>query len=120
MAALQKSSREMRLVGLKEVARKLPEANLLLLKTLLRLLQNISSNATISKMSASNLAICVGPNLLSPPEEDTLPLDILVQVTAKVTQLVEFLINHREDLFEAEEEEGGLGLPLKGPRSRQH
>ncbi|OPJ68801.1 hypothetical protein AV530_012885 [Patagioenas fasciata monilis] len=85
MAALQKSSRKERLVGLKEVARKLPEANLLLLlKTSLRLLQNISSNVTISKMSASNLVICMRPNLLGPPEEDTLPLDILVQVTAKV------------------------------------
>ncbi|XP_064911593.1 T-cell activation Rho GTPase-activating protein-like [Columba livia] len=118
MAALQKSSREERLVGLKEVARKLPEANLLLLNTLLRLLQNISSNATVSKMTASNLAICVGPNLLGPPEEDTLPLDTLVQATAKVTQLVEFLINHREELFEAEEEreeeEEGAGLAAEG------
>ncbi|XP_064911285.1 uncharacterized protein LOC135578812 [Columba livia] len=118
MAALQKSSREERLVGLKEVARELPEANLLLLNTLLRLLQNISSNATVSKMTASNLAICVGPNLLGPPEEDTLPLDTLVQATAKVTQLVEFLINHREELFEAEEEreeeEEGAGLAAEG------
>ncbi|XP_064911967.1 T-cell activation Rho GTPase-activating protein-like [Columba livia] len=56
-------------------------------------------------MTALNLAICVGPNLLGPPEEDTLPLDVLAQVTGKVTQLVEFLVNHHEELFEDEEDE---------------
>ncbi|OPJ66944.1 hypothetical protein AV530_016897 [Patagioenas fasciata monilis] len=78
MYALQKISRQERLAELKEVASKLPEPNLLLLKTLLSLLQNISRNATISKMTASSLAICVGPNLLSPPKEDTLALDVLM------------------------------------------
>ncbi|XP_075599073.1 uncharacterized protein LOC142600158 [Balearica regulorum gibbericeps] len=58
-------------------------------------------------MTASNLAICVGPNLLSPPEEQTLPLDALVQVTGQVTQLVEFLIEHHRELFG--EEVAGLG-----------
>lgn len=66
------------------VAGKLPEANLLLLKRLLALLQNISRNVATSRMTAGNLAICVGPNLLSPPEEHTLPLDAPVQVTGKV------------------------------------
>ncbi|XP_052641589.1 T-cell activation Rho GTPase-activating protein-like [Harpia harpyja] len=105
MSALQKSSRQEKLAGLKEVAGKLPEANLLLLKRLLALLQNISRNAATSRMTAGNLAICVGPNLLSPPEEHTLPLDALVQVTGKVTRLVEFLIEHHGELFEEEEEE---------------
>ncbi|KAM9652884.1 uncharacterized protein ACIBXB_010089 isoform 2-T3 [Morphnus guianensis] len=105
MSALQKSSRQEKLAGLKEVAGKLPEANLLLLKRLLALLQNISRNVATSRMTAGNLAICVGPNLLSPPEEHTLPLDALVQVTGKVTRLVEFLIEHHGELFEEEEEE---------------
>ncbi|XP_010576664.1 PREDICTED: T-cell activation Rho GTPase-activating protein-like [Haliaeetus leucocephalus] len=135
MSALQKSSRQEKLAGLKEVAGKLPEANLLLLKQLLALLQNISRNVATSRMTAGNLAICVGPNLLSPPEEHTLPLDALVQVTGKVrcvyqpatafrthpsfavqrwkamvccvqvTRLVEFLIEHHGELFEEEEEE---------------
>nr|XP_021142008.1 T-cell activation Rho GTPase-activating protein-like [Columba livia] len=106
MSALQKTSRQERLAGLKEVASKLPTANLLLLKRLLTLLRTISSNTCTSRMTAANLAICVGPNLLSPPEEDSLPLDVLVQVTGKVTQLVQFLIEHQEELFEEEEEDG--------------
>ncbi|CAM9627674.1 unnamed protein product [Bubo scandiacus] len=84
MSALQKTSRQEKLAGLKEVASKLPEANLILLKHLLSLLQTISRNAATSRMTAGNLAICVGPNLLSPAEEHTLPLDVLVQATGKV------------------------------------
>ncbi|KAK4831853.1 hypothetical protein QYF61_019682 [Mycteria americana] len=84
MSALQKTSRQERLAGLKEVASKLPKANLLLLQSLLTLLHNISRKAATSRMTAGNLAICVGPNLLSPAEEHTLPLDVLLQVTAKV------------------------------------
>ncbi|CAM9618174.1 unnamed protein product [Bubo scandiacus] len=99
MSTLQKTSRQEKLAGLKEVASKLPEANLVLLKHLLALLQTISSSAATSRMTAGNLAICVGPNLLSPAEEHTLPLDVLVQATGKVTQLVEFLIDHHEELF---------------------
>lgn len=64
------------------MASKLPEANLLLLQHLLSLLQNISGNVATSKMTARNLAICLGPNLLSPPQE--LPLDVLVQEMEKV------------------------------------
>ncbi|XP_063200930.1 T-cell activation Rho GTPase-activating protein-like [Chroicocephalus ridibundus] len=106
MSALQMTSRQEKLAALKEVASKLPQANLLLLKHLLSLLQDISRNEATSKMTAHNLAICMGPNLLSPPKEHTLPLDRLVQVTQKVTQLVEFLIDHHGELFE--EQEAGL------------
>lgn len=35
-------------------------------------------------MSASNPGVCVGPNLLSPAEEHTLPLEVLLQVTGNV------------------------------------
>ena len=66
------------------VADKLPVANLLLLKRLMALLQHIGNNAATSRMSCSNLAICVGPNLLSPPNEDLLPLQAMLAVTEKV------------------------------------
>ena len=66
------------------MADKLPAANLLLLKRLLALLQHIGHNAATSRMSCSNLAICVGPNLLSPPNEDLLPLQAMLVATEKV------------------------------------
>ncbi|XP_064904722.1 T-cell activation Rho GTPase-activating protein-like isoform X2 [Columba livia] len=102
MSALQKTSRQERLAGLKEVASKLPKANFLLLKQLLSLLQKISRNVTTTRMTARKLAICLGPDLLSPPEEDMLPVEILVEVL-KVTGLVQLLIDHHEELFEEEE-----------------
>ncbi|XP_072713845.1 T-cell activation Rho GTPase-activating protein-like [Ciconia boyciana] len=78
MAAMQKSSKEEKIEELKAVAEKLPAANLLLLKRLLSLLQHIGRNAATSRMTPSNLAICVGPNLLSPANEDLLPLEVLI------------------------------------------
>ncbi|XP_069634004.1 T-cell activation Rho GTPase-activating protein-like [Haliaeetus albicilla] len=65
MAAMHKSGKEEKVEELKAVAEKLPGANLLLLKRLLALLQHISHNASSSRMTASNLAICLGPNLLN-------------------------------------------------------
>ncbi|XP_071624120.1 T-cell activation Rho GTPase-activating protein-like, partial [Heliangelus exortis] len=102
MRALQETSRQEGLAALKEVASKLPEANLQLLRSLLALLGAISSNADTTSMTAGNLAICLGPSLLSPPQEQTLPLDELLQVTGKVIHLVEFLIDHHRELFEEE------------------
>ncbi|KAM9019375.1 T-cell activation Rho GTPase-activating protein-like [Ara ararauna] len=97
MRAMEKTSRQERLAALREVASKLPEANLLLLRHLLSLLSSISKNVATTKMTAGNLAICLAPNLLSPPQE--LPLDVLAQEIGKVTQLVEFLIYHHEELL---------------------
>ncbi|XP_054678958.1 T-cell activation Rho GTPase-activating protein-like [Grus americana] len=110
MSALQKTSRQEKLAALREVAGKLPQANLLLLKSLLSLLQRISRNAASSRMTAGNLAICVGPNLLSPPEEQTLPLDALVQVTGQVppvtveSQHLKSSSGERRELAETTEE----------------
>ncbi|XP_062480590.1 T-cell activation Rho GTPase-activating protein-like [Pezoporus occidentalis] len=108
MHAMEKTCRQERLAALKEVASKLPGANLLLLRHLLSLLSSISRNVATTKMTAGNLAICLAPNLLSPPQE--LPLDVLALETGKVTKLVEFLIDHHEELLG----EQVAGLASKG------
>ncbi|XP_055582924.1 uncharacterized protein LOC129737378 [Falco cherrug] len=87
MAAMERASKQAKVEELKAVADKLPAANLLLLKRLMALLQHIGHNAATSRMSCSNLAICVGPNLLSPPNEDLLPLQAMLAVTEKVVIL---------------------------------
>ncbi|KAM6086531.1 T-cell activation Rho GTPase-activating protein-like isoform 2-T2 [Theristicus caerulescens] len=99
MAAMQKSGKEGKVEELKAVAEKLPAANRLLLKRLLSLLQHIGRNAATSRMSCSNLAICVGPNLLSPAEEELLPLEAMLEVAEKVKVLVEFLLENCRELF---------------------
>ncbi|XP_055556391.1 T-cell activation Rho GTPase-activating protein-like [Falco cherrug] len=63
MAAMERASKQAKVEELKAVADKLPVANLLLLKRLMALLQHIGHNAATSRMSCSNLAICIGPNL---------------------------------------------------------
>ncbi|KAM6207333.1 uncharacterized protein WM294_001690 [Sarcoramphus papa] len=68
-------------------------------KRLLALLQHIAHNASTSSMSCSNLAICLAPNLLSPANEDLLPLEAMLEVTEKVKVLVEFLTENWRELF---------------------
>lgn len=66
------------------VADKLPKPNLVLLKLLLSLLHHISQNAETNRMDSSNLAICVGPNMLSPGTENALPLEVQKEMNDKV------------------------------------
>ncbi|XP_075606120.1 T-cell activation Rho GTPase-activating protein-like, partial [Balearica regulorum gibbericeps] len=105
MAAMQQSSKEEKISELKAMAEKLPAANLLLLKRLLSLLQHIGRNAGTSRMTSSNLAICIGPSLLSPPNEDLLPLEAMLAVTEKVKGLVQFVMENCRELFGEEARE---------------
>ncbi|XP_010209434.1 PREDICTED: T-cell activation Rho GTPase-activating protein-like, partial [Tinamus guttatus] len=105
LLALERPSHEERIAALKEVAAELPSANLLLLRRLLSLLHHISESAESNKMHARNLAICVGPSMLSLDTDSVLPLDVQRARNDKVTLLVEFLICHHADLF-------GEELPL--------
>ncbi|XP_055570126.1 T-cell activation Rho GTPase-activating protein-like [Falco cherrug] len=50
-------------------------------------------------MDSSNLAICIGPNMLSPESDNTLPLEVQKEMNDKVTVLVEFLINNCSEIF---------------------
>ncbi|XP_067150866.1 T-cell activation Rho GTPase-activating protein-like [Apteryx mantelli] len=99
MLALEKPSKQEKIEGLKEVADKLPRPNLLLLKHLLAVLHHISQNAETNRMDSSNLAICVGPNLLSSDTDNTLPLEVQKEMNDKVTVLVEFLIDNCAAMF---------------------
>ncbi|XP_014795037.1 PREDICTED: T-cell activation Rho GTPase-activating protein-like [Calidris pugnax] len=84
MQALEKPSKQEKIEELKEVADKLPRPNLVLLKHLLSLLHHISQNAETTRMDSSNLAICVGPNMLSPETDNTLPLEVQKEMNDKV------------------------------------
>ncbi|XP_074676622.1 T-cell activation Rho GTPase-activating protein-like [Strix aluco] len=99
MQAMERPSKEARVEALKVVAEKLPAAHLLLLQRLISLLQSIGHHVSTSRMTASNLAICLGPNLLGPPDEDLLPLEAMLKVTEKVKLLVEFLIENGSDIL---------------------
>ncbi|CAM9644409.1 unnamed protein product, partial [Bubo scandiacus] len=124
MQAMERPSREARVEALKVVAEKLPAAHLLLLQRLLSLLQNIGHHVSTSRMTSSNLAICLGPNLLGPPDEELLPLEAVLEVTEKVKLLVEFLIENGSDIF-GEEMAGRMSpepvdRPTELPLEKQH
>ncbi|NWH59789.1 TAGAP protein, partial [Geococcyx californianus] len=99
MQALEKPSKQEKIEELQVVADKLPRPNLVLLKNLLSLLHHISQNAKTNRMDSSNLAICVGPNMLSPEMDNMLPLELQKEKNDKVTRLVEFLINNCSEIF---------------------
>ncbi|XP_068792503.1 T-cell activation Rho GTPase-activating protein-like [Struthio camelus] len=99
MLALDRPSREGKIEELKEVADQLPRANVLLLRPLLAVLRHISQSAETNRMHSSNLAICVGPNMLSPGTDSTLPLQVQLEMNNKVTLLVEFLIDNCTAIF---------------------
>ncbi|NXI75096.1 TAGAP protein, partial [Anseranas semipalmata] len=81
------------------VADKLPRPNLVLLRHLLSVLHRISQNADTNRMDSNNLAICVGPNMLGPETDNTLPLEVQKEMNDKVTVLVEFLIDNCSEIF---------------------
>ncbi|XP_068788088.1 T-cell activation Rho GTPase-activating protein-like [Struthio camelus] len=84
MLALEEPRQQDKIDKLQEVAGKLPRANLLLLQRLLAVLHHVSENVESSRMNASNLAICVGPNMLSADPDNVLPLAVQRERTDKV------------------------------------
>lgn len=84
------------------VAGKLPQPNLVLLKHVLCVLHHISRNSAVNKMDSNNLAICVGPSILSPDHNQHLPLEAQKELTDKVRLVLFYAIlteNQKENIF---------------------
>jgi len=83
---------------LKNVIKKLPHTNYLIMTSLVGLLSRICSESEMTKMSANNLAICWAPNILKPKEESSSA--VLLMETNSVNMIVTLLIIHYKDFFE--------------------
>ncbi|XP_003933821.1 T-cell activation Rho GTPase-activating protein [Saimiri boliviensis] len=99
MGALDTQDEEDRIEALKEVADKLPRPNLLLLKHLVYVLHLISKNSEVTRMDSSNLAICIGPNMLTLENDQSLSFEAQKDLNNKVKTLVEFLIDNCFEIF---------------------
>lgn len=55
-----------------------------LLRQLLSLLRHIGQHVATSRMTCSNLAICLGPNMLTTPQEEQLELQAMLAENKKV------------------------------------
>ncbi|XP_063089036.1 T-cell activation Rho GTPase-activating protein isoform X3 [Cavia porcellus] len=99
MGALEKQDEEDRIEALKQVVGQLPQPNLLLLKHLVSVLHLISKNSEVNKMDSSNLAICIGPNMLTLENDQNLSFEAQKDLNNKVKTLVEFLIDNCFEIF---------------------
>ncbi|XP_068854649.1 T-cell activation Rho GTPase-activating protein-like [Aphelocoma coerulescens] len=80
-------------------AKKLPAAKLLLLRQLLALLRLIGQHVSSSRMTCSSLAVCLGPKLLSPPQEQQLELEAMLAENKQANALVDIPLENSGDIF---------------------
>ncbi|XP_058164778.1 SH3 domain-binding protein 1 [Dasypus novemcinctus] len=90
-----------RLEALREVCSRLPQENLSNLRYLMKFLARLAEEQEVNKMTPSNIAIVLGPNLLWPPEKegDQAQLDAASVSSIQVVGVVEALIQNADTLF---------------------
>ncbi|XP_048211743.1 SH3 domain-binding protein 1 isoform X2 [Perognathus longimembris pacificus] len=90
-----------RLEALRQVCGRLPPENLHNLRYLMKFLARLAEEQEVNKMTPSNIAIVLGPNLLWPPEKegDQAQLDAASVSSIQVVGVVEALIQTADTLF---------------------
>jgi len=84
------------LESLKQLLFELPETNFNILKRLMRLLVKVAAFSNVNKMTPSNLAIVIGPNL--PRERVPSPFGE-INISTKVAPLVQIMIEKYDEVF---------------------
>lgn len=90
--ASRQPSEQTRLNALWEAIHLLPEANFQNLRYLIKFLSTLTQNQSTNKMTPSNLAIVIAPNLLWAADNSTFDMN----VTTAVNCIVELLIKHAD------------------------
>lgn len=93
--------------SIEKLLKKLPHEHLLLLKHVICLLWHISQHSSVNKMCTNNLALCIGPSLLS--SNKIISISRREEVSKNVPKVICYLIDHCTDLF------GENVLTLLGP-----
>uniref|UniRef100_A0A671NB73 SH3-domain binding protein 1 n=1 Tax=Sinocyclocheilus anshuiensis TaxID=1608454 RepID=A0A671NB73_9TELE len=98
-AAAEKETDE-KLKQLRTVLQKLPTENYNNLRYLVQFLSHLSEQQAVNKMTPSNIAIVLGPNLLWPRcEGETSLLDMASASSVQVVTVIEPLIQYSKSLF---------------------
>ncbi|XP_059388089.1 SH3 domain-binding protein 1 [Carassius carassius] len=101
-AAAEKETDE-KLKQLRTVLQKLPTENYNNLRYLVQFLSHLSEQQAVNKMTPSNIAIVLGPNLLWPRcEEETSLLNMASASSVQVVTVIEPLIQYSKSLFPEE------------------
>ncbi|XP_049869013.1 rho GTPase-activating protein 44-like [Pectinophora gossypiella] len=96
IAASRQPTEQARLNALWEAIHLLPDANFQNLRYLIKFLSALTQNQSTNKMTPSNLAIVIAPNLLWAADESTFDMNI----TTVVNCVVELLIKHADWFFQ--------------------
>ncbi|XP_051015899.1 SH3 domain-binding protein 1 [Acomys russatus] len=90
-----------RLEALQDVCSRLPQENFNNLRYVMKFLALLAEQQEVNKMTPSNIAIVLGPNLLWPPEKDgdQAQLDAASVSSIQVVGVVEALIQNADALF---------------------
>ncbi|KAM3964418.1 LOW QUALITY PROTEIN: rho GTPase-activating protein 44 [Aphomia sociella] len=95
IAVSRHATEQARLNALWETIHLLPDANFQNLRYLIKFLSTLTQNQSANKMTPSNLAIVIAPNLLWAADESTFDMNI----TTVVNCVVELLIKHADWFF---------------------
>lgn len=92
IAASRQPTEQAKLNALWEAVHLLPDVNFQNLRYLIKFLSTLTQNQNVNKMTPSNLAIVIAPNLLWAVDESTFDMNI----TTVVNCVVELLIKHAD------------------------
>ncbi|XP_006863573.1 PREDICTED: rho GTPase-activating protein 44 [Chrysochloris asiatica] len=105
---------EKRLQALWNACEKLPKANHNNIRYLIKFLSKLSEFQDINKMTPSNMAIVLGPNLLWPQAEGNIT-EMMTTVSLQIVGIIEPIIQHADWFFPGEIEfniTGNYGSPV--------
>ncbi|XP_064127870.1 rho GTPase-activating protein 44 [Loxodonta africana] len=103
-----------RLQALWNACEKLPKANHNNIRYLIKFLSKLSEYQDINKMTPSNMAIVLGPNLLWPQAEGNIT-EMMTTVSLQIVGIIEPIIQHADWFFPGEIEfniTGNYGSPV--------
>uniref|UniRef100_A0A8D0ECA2 Rho GTPase-activating protein 44 n=1 Tax=Salvator merianae TaxID=96440 RepID=A0A8D0ECA2_SALMN len=103
-----------RLQALWNALEKLPKANYNNLRYLIKFLANLTEYQDANKMTPSNIAIVLGPNLLWPQTEGNIT-EMMATVSLQIVAIIEPLIQHADWFFPGDIEfnlTGNYGSPV--------
>ncbi|XP_040604795.1 rho GTPase-activating protein 44 isoform X4 [Mesocricetus auratus] len=103
-----------RLQALWNACEKLPKANHNNIRYLIKFLSKLSEYQDVNKMTPSNMAIVLGPNLLWPQSEGNIT-EMMTTVSLQIVGIIEPIIQHADWFFPGEIEfniTGSYGSPV--------
>ncbi|XP_036857277.1 rho GTPase-activating protein 44 isoform X3 [Manis javanica] len=103
-----------RLQALWNACEKLPKANHSNIRYLIKFLSKLSEYQDVNKMTPSNMAIVLGPNLLWPQAEGNIT-EMMTTVSLQIVGIIEPIIQHADWFFPGEIEfniTGNYGSPI--------